>query len=81
MSARSTIAAYLGRLYHELRMKRVPRRRLLAEAEDHLRSSAEELAETVPPEQAAQIAVERFGAAAVVARRFAQTVASRTALR
>ena len=81
MSARSPIAAYLDRLDHELRMKRVPRRRLLAEAEDHLRSSAEELAETVPPEEAAQIAVERFGAAAVVARRFAQAVASRTARR
>jgi hypothetical protein len=81
MSARSPIAAYLDRLERELRMKRVPRRRLLAEAEDHLRSSAEELAETVPPEEAAQIAVERFGAAAVVARRFAQAVASRTARR
>ena len=81
MSARSPIAEYLERLDRELRMKRVPRRRMLAEAEDHLRSSAEELTETVPPDQAAQIAVARFGAAAVVARRFAQAVASRTARR
>ena len=81
MSADSPIDAYLDRLDRELRMKRVPRRRLLAEAEDHLRSSAEELAETVPPEDAAQIAVQRFGAAALVARRFAQAGASRTARR
>lgn len=81
MSARAPIAEYLERLDHELRMKRVPRCRLLAEAEDHLHSCAEELEETVVPEQAARMAVERFGAAAVVARRFAQAVASRTARR
>jgi len=79
VSARSPITEYLDQLDGELRMKRVPRRRLLAEAEDHLRCSAEELAGGVAPEQAAQIAVERFGAAAVVARGFAQGVASRTA--
>ena len=62
-------------------MQRVPRRRMLAEAADHLRSCAEELEETVGPEDAARIAVERFGAAAIVARRFAQAVASRTARR
>lgn len=81
MSVGSPIAAYLNRLDRELRMKRVPRRRMLAEADDHLRSSAEELAETIPPEEAAHIAVERFGSAAVIARRFAQGVASRTARR
>lgn len=79
MSASSPISEYLDRLDRELRLKRAPRRRMLAEAEDHLRSCAEELAETMSPEEAARTAVERFGAAAVVARRFAQTVASRTA--
>jgi hypothetical protein len=81
MSAPAPIAEYLDRLDRELRMKRVPRRRMLAEAEDHLRSCAEELEETAAPEEAARMAVERFGAAAIVARRFAQAVASRTALR
>jgi len=81
MSARAPIDEYLDRLDRELRVKRVPRRRLLAEAEDHLRSSADEMTGTVALEEAARIAVERFGAAAVVARRFAQVVASRTARR
>lgn len=79
MSERAPIAEYLDRLDRELRMMRVPRRRLLAEAEDHLCSCADELEETVVPKEAARMAVERFGAAAVVARRFAQAVASRTA--
>ena len=81
MTVPAPIAEYLHRLDRELRMQRVPRRRMLAEAADHLRSCAEELEETVGPENAARIAVERFGAAAIVARRFAQAVASRTARR
>ena len=81
MSVPAPIAEYLARLDRELRMKRVPRRRMVAEAKDHLCSCAAELEETATPEEAARMAVERFGAAAIVAGRFAQAVASRTARR
>lgn len=75
-----TIAAYLARLDDELRVNRAPRRRLLAEAEDHLRSVAEELVATGrSPADAERAAVARFGAAAEVARRFAHAAASSTA--
>ena len=84
MRERAPISSYLELLDHELRAKRVPRRRLLAEAEDHLRSIAEELVEGgVPPVDAEGTAVARFGAAADVARRFAHAAAAsaaRTAL-
>ena len=77
---RSPIAAYLDELDVELRLNRVPRRRLLAEVEDHLRTSAAELdAEGV--EEAERRAVERFGAAATVARGFATVVAATSARR
>ena len=75
------IADYLDRLEHELRLKRAPRRRLLAEVEDHLRSSAGELGAGLPADEAERRAVERFGAAAIVARHFAQTVAASSARR
>lgn len=65
---------YLARLDHELRARRTPRRRFLAEAEDHLRTSAAELGDE-------QHAVERFGDAATVATRFAQAAAATRARR
>ena len=75
------IARYLKQLEHELRLERAPRRRLLAEAADHLRGSAEDIAaeESVSAEEAERRAVERFSAAAVVARRFALAAASTSA--
>ena len=59
---------YLDRLERELRELRAPRRRFLAEAEDHLRASAEELGDEGE-------AVRRFGDATTVARRFAHAAA------
>jgi hypothetical protein len=68
------IEDYLQRLERELRAKRVPRRRFLAEAEDHLRASAAELGDEGE-------AVTRFGDAATVATRFAQAAATTGARR
>jgi hypothetical protein len=80
LSETLTIAAYLQQLDEELRLKRAPRKRLLAEAEDHLRSAADELAgEGRFPAEAERVAVARFGAAAEVARRFAHAAASSSA--
>jgi hypothetical protein len=77
-----TIDGYLAELDQELRRRRAPRRRLLAEAADHLRSSADELAvEGLSAEEAERAAVARFGPAALVAERFAQAVAIATARR
>jgi hypothetical protein len=77
---RLTIQAYLDGLERELRSRRAPRRRLLAEAEDHLRSAAEELvAGGHSPVDAEQAAIERFGAAREVAHRFALATAASTA--
>jgi hypothetical protein len=76
----SPIGDYVERLDQELRRRRAPRRRLLAEAEDHLRSTAEELVaqgRTVPDSE--REAIERFGAAPEVAHRFAHVTASSTA--
>jgi hypothetical protein len=76
----SPLADYLHRLDRELRLRRAPRRRLLAEAEDHLRSSADELLRTGrSAAEAEREAVARFGAAAEVARGFAHASASSTA--
>jgi hypothetical protein len=73
----SPIEAYLNQLDRELHKRRAPRRRLLAEAEDHLRSAAEEfVARGRSLDDAEHEAIERFGAAPVVAHRFAQTKAS-----
>jgi HAAS len=76
----SAIGNYLAQLDRELRVKRAPRRRLLAEAADHLRTSAEEIVATgVEARAAEEEAIARFGAAALVARRFAHAVATRSA--
>jgi hypothetical protein len=78
--AASPIEGYLDRLDHELRARRAPRRRLLAEAEDHLRSAAEELvAGRRSFADAEQEAIERFGTPPEVAHRFAHAKASSTA--
>jgi hypothetical protein len=77
VSDASPITAYLRVLDDELRRKRAPRRRLLAEAEDHLRSIAEELGRGGRSAVGAEReAVARFGAAPEVARRFAHAAAS-----
>jgi hypothetical protein len=76
----SPVEAYLDRLDGELRARRAPRRRLLAEAEDHLRSGAEELvARGRCTADAEREAIERFGDAPEVAHRFAVATASSTA--
>ena len=75
------IEVYLDRLEGELRLNRAPRRRLLAEVEDHLRTSATELNVDAGVEEAERRAVERFGAAATVARHFAMVVAATSARR
>jgi len=73
----SPIACYLEQLDRELRVNRAPRKRLLAEAADHLEASAEEVAASgVGRGEAEQQAVARFGAAGLVARRFAHAAAS-----
>jgi hypothetical protein len=73
------IASYVEQLDRELRRKHAPRRRLLAEAEDHLRSAGEELVEQgMKRDEAERVAIERFGAAALVARSFAHAYASRS---
>lgn len=77
---RAPLTEYLERLDRELRLRRAPRRRLLAEAEDHLLQSAQELADAEQVEPV-QLAVERFGAPCEVARRFAHSVASTSARR
>lgn len=77
----SPVSSYLEQLERELRLKRAPRRRLLAETADHLRSCAEDIAaeERVGVGEAERRAVARFGAAAVVAGRFAHAAASTSA--
>jgi hypothetical protein len=80
----SPVAQYLDQLERELRIRRVPRGRLLAEAADHLHAAADEtLTSGTDRVEAERQAVEHFGAAAIVARRFAHAVTStgaRTAL-
>lgn len=75
------IDSYLDQLDVELRLTRAPRRRLLAEVEDHLRASAAEIAADTGVEGAELRAVERFGSAAAVARGFAVAVAATSARR
>jgi hypothetical protein len=76
----SPVADYIHRLERELRLRRAPRRRLLAEAEDHLRSTAAELVRAGrSAADAEREAVARFGAAPDVARGFAHAAASSTA--
>jgi hypothetical protein len=78
---RGAIDAYLDRLDGELRLHRVPRRRLLAEVEDHLRECVAEQTGDAGVAEAERRAVERFGAAATVARSFARVVAATSARR
>jgi hypothetical protein len=76
----SPIVSYLDRLDRELAGVRAPRRRLLAEAADHLQASADEIAALgILRSEAERQAVARFGAATVVAQRFAQAAASTSA--
>ena len=76
----SPIVRYLDQLDRELGRKRAPRRRLVAEASDHLRASADEIAASgIPRREAERRAVERFGAATMVAQRFAHAAASTSA--
>jgi hypothetical protein len=75
------IDSYLEQLDVELRLNKAPRRRLLAEVEDHLRASAAEIAAEAETEEAELRAVERFGSAATVARGFAVSVAATSARR
>lgn len=80
MSGAPAIEAYLRQLAGELLLRRAPRRRLLLEAEDHLRSQAAELvAAGWSPVSAEGEAVARFGAAGIVAGRFAHAAASAAA--
>jgi hypothetical protein len=66
-----TIDAYLDRLLLELRGRARDVRRVLAEAEDHLRDAAAEgLAAGLSEAEAERAAVERFGSPRVVAGRF-----------
>jgi hypothetical protein len=77
-----TIRDYLGDLERELRLRRAPSARLLAEVEDHLRDlSAEFAADGSSRADAESQAVARFGAAATVAARFAEAAASTTVRR
>jgi HAAS len=67
----TTIDAYLDRLLLELRGRARDVRRVLAEAEDHLRDAAAEgLAAGLSEPEAEAAAVERFGSPRVVAARF-----------
>jgi hypothetical protein len=75
------IDSYLEQLDVELRLNKAPRRRVLAEVEDHLRASAAEIAADTGAEETELRAVERFGSAATVARGFAVSVASTSARR
>lgn len=65
------IEAYLDRLLLELRGRTPAVRRVLAEAEAHLLDAqAAGVASGLEPDEAARRAVERFGSATAVARRF-----------
>jgi hypothetical protein len=75
-----TISDYIAEFEQQLRRRRVRRRRLVLEAADHLRESAEELiAAGVPSTDAEGEAVRRFGPAADVAARFSAASAASTA--
>ena len=64
---------YLDRLLNELTLDATHTRRVLAEAEDHLRESARALQDMgLGQEEAERAACDRFGLPRVVARRFAE---------
>jgi hypothetical protein len=76
MSAVGPIEAYLAELDHALGVPRGLRRRIVAEARDHLEcAAAAGRADGLEPRAAAELAVAAFGAAGVVARRFAEELA------
>src|SRR6478736_2418791 len=67
------IERYLDQLVLELRGRAPAVRRILAEAEDHLREAVDQsVAAGVEPDEAARLAIHRFGSARVVARRFSR---------
>jgi hypothetical protein len=71
------IAAYLSELDRELRLPRRQRRRVLAEAADHLHEAAAAyVAEGMPADEAEWAAVAAFGPARPLARRFADELAT-----
>lgn len=71
MSGPTTIDAYLDQLLLELHGRARDVRRVLVEAEDHLRDAAAEgVAAGLSESEAEVAAIERFGSARVVARRF-----------
>jgi hypothetical protein len=76
------IAAYLKELDRELRLPRRARRRVLAEAADHLHEAAAAyVAEGMPADDAEWAAVAAFGPARPLARRFADELATRAVAR
>jgi hypothetical protein len=76
------IAAYLSELDRELRLPGRARRRVLAEAADHLHEAAAAcVAEGMSPAEAEWAAVAAFGPARPLARRFAEELATRAVAR
>lgn len=74
----SPIDAYLNELLVALQGNAPDVRRVLAEAEEHLRDAAAEgVAAGLEPEEAERQAVARFGSARLVARRFAAETPAR----
>jgi hypothetical protein len=72
------IGPYLSELERELRLPARLRRRVLAEAADHLHESAAAfVAEGMPPDEAEFAAVAAFGPARDLAHRFADELATR----
>jgi hypothetical protein len=73
------IAEYLAELERELRLPGRLRRRVLAEATDHLHEAAAAyIDDGMPAEEAEWAAVAAFGPARAVARRFADELAARS---
>jgi hypothetical protein len=71
MSEQESIDSYLDDLARALKIDRARARRVLAETEDHLREATHDIRETgVDEDEAAHLAIERFGTATAVANRF-----------
>jgi hypothetical protein len=71
MSEQERIDSYLDDLARALKIDRARARRVLAETEDHLREATHDIRETgVDEDEAARLAIERFGTATAVANRF-----------
>lgn len=72
MAPVDAIDAYLNQLLHELRVRAPRARRILIEAEDHLREAARQgVAMGLAEDEATRQAIARFGSPRMVARRFA----------